>query len=287
MPVGFLIVLSLHLWFITDMYIDSEMHGLGKAKKISRKDVLIQQKADELQAAFVAANSEDATQDDIDNYNKLKADFDAIFPAYEAAQRKKEKTWVGKLHALKIKEFKVLSKIDPTAKIHYQHEMRLKRMQQLKEEMLKTLGMPPGAERDAKLASLQSTLQILGKKEKAYMKEGAIVATIVSIVVGIFTFGGGSAAVEGAFQAIKQGAIQIAKQILLSAAVKAAVKGATAKDVKKAKQVANDLEQYPPNPNLNSLDAMLQDSQRKRMETQKQTAWVLPAGIVTALTLFS
>ena len=123
------------------------------------------------------------------------------------------------------------------------------------------------------------------KKQKAIKKWG-IIATIVSVVVGVFTFGAGGAVLESAFQAIKQGAITVAKSLLLAAAASAAKKGASKKDVAAAQQAANDLEKYPPDKNLPSLDAMIESSQAKKQQAQT-TAVMLPIAAVTAFSMFT
>ena len=123
------------------------------------------------------------------------------------------------------------------------------------------------------------------KKQKAIKKWG-IIATVVSIVVGVFTFGAGGAVLESAFEAIKQGALAAAKALLLGAAASAAKKGASKKDVAAATQVANDLEKYPPDKNLSSLDAMIENSQAKK-QTAQTTAVMLPIAAVTAFSIFT
>ena len=125
------------------------------------------------------------------------------------------------------------------------------------------------------------------KKQKAIKKWG-IVATIVSVVVGVFTFGAGGAVLQSAFEAVKQGALAAAKALLLAAAASAAKKGASRKDVAAATQAANDLEKYPPDKNLSSLGAMVQDSQmKKQAATEKTAAALIPAGIIAAITFLS
>lgn len=178
-----------------------------------------------------------------------------------------------------------LGKIKPLKKIFGVQKKKSKAIAREIEELQKAPSTP---ESEARIAELMRNLAVRTKRAKKEAKKFAIIVAIITIVVGIFTFGAGGAAVQGAFQAVKAGAIALAKKILLAAATSAALKGASAKDVKKAKQAANDLEKYPPDPNLPTFEAMLQDSQlKKQVATEKTTAVLIPAGIAAALTLFS
>lgn len=264
-------------------------NGLSGKKKINRKDIAQQKLVAELEAARVVADSEKATDEDITHYNNLIKQYEASIESYKSAEIRKGKTFVGKLKALKVKELKLLAKLKvPTFRTHYQHEMRLQRAKDIKLEIMKLQGLPPSDERDAKLNSLSVELQSIGRTEKKYMKDGKIVAVIVSIVIGFFTFGGGSAAVTGAYEALKQGAVALAKSILIGAVGKGIAKGGSKADAAKSTEIANDIERYPPDPSLPSLNAMIEDSQRKKLAAQeKTTAILIPAGIVAALTLFS
>lgn len=129
-------------------------------------------------------------------------------------------------------------------------------------------------------AGVVAQLNKIAKEDKQYLKEGKIAALVASIVIGFFTFGGGGAAVQGAFQALKEGAVAVAKKILMAAIAAGLQKGGSKKDAQKATEAANALAQYPPDPNLPSLDAMIQDSQTKQKDAQAQTlGWLVPAGI--------
>jgi uncharacterized protein YqeY len=186
---------------------------------------------------------------------------------------------------------KPLSKIDPVMKKHYEHEQRLTRAKEIKGEINALQSQPPSAERDQQISALAAELQAIGAKEKKYMKQGKIFAAIASIVIGVFTFGGGTAAVQSAFEAIKQGAIALGKKILMGAITTAISKGLSKADADKAQEAVDVMEQYPPNPELDSLDAMIEDSYQRRDAAQSdlaaKTGWLVPAGLVTALLLFS
>ena len=176
-------------------------------------------------------------------------------------------------------------KIKPLKKIF---GVQKKKSKAIAREITELQKQPSTPENEARISQLMKDLGERTKRSKKEMKKFSIIATIVTIVVGIFTFGAGGVAVQGAFQAVKAGAIEIAKKILLAAATSAALKGANSKDVKKAKQAANDLEIYPPDPNLTSLDAMLLDSQaKKQVSLEKTTAVLVPAGIIAAITLLT
>jgi hypothetical protein len=208
--------------------------------------------------------------------------------AYGQGAAKKKKSLMSRLVAAKEKQFKALSKVSPSQKAHHQSAERKKKMQELKFEAMKLQAQKPSDERDKRLNEISEAMQLAAKKEKKYLKQGKIVALIVSIVVGIFTFGGGAVAVQGAYQALKAGAIEIAKKLLIGAALSAAAKGASAGDVKKAKQAAEDLEKYPPDPSLSTFDAMMEDSQmKKQAATEKTVAALIPAGIIAAFTFLS
>lgn len=173
-------------------------------------------------------------------------------------------------------------KIKPLKKIF---GVQKKKSKAIAREITALQTQPSTPETEARIAELMANLSERIKRAKKESKKFAIIATIVTIIVSIFTFGAGGAAIQGAFQAVKTGAVELAKKILLAAATSAALKGASAKDVKKAKQAANDLEAYPPDPNLPTFDAMLQDSQmKKQVATEKTTAVLIPAGIIAALT---
>ncbi|HJX19121.1 MAG TPA: hypothetical protein VJ437_13140 [Acidiferrobacterales bacterium] len=69
---------------------------------------------------------------------------------------------------------KPLAKVDPTMKLHYEHELRDNEMKRLRVEIAAT-------EDPVKRQALEGQLKRLEKKEAAYQKQGAIVRTIVSI----------------------------------------------------------------------------------------------------------
>ncbi len=71
---------------------------------------------------------------------------------------------------------KPLSKIDPTMKVHYEHELRDNEIKRLRAQI-------GGTEDPVKRQALEAQLKRLEKKEAAYQKTGAIVKTIVQIVM--------------------------------------------------------------------------------------------------------
>jgi hypothetical protein len=263
---------------------NNNIYGLdGKRVK-----AYLAQKAAELQAAYAIAELPEASVEDIEKAEKLRIAYEDEMRRHGIAESKKKKSLVGKLRALKVKELKVLSKISPSSKAHLQSEERKKKLKTLEFEAMKLQGEKPGIERDARLTAISEAMALTAKKEKKYLKQGKIVAAIASIVIGIFTFGGGTVAVQGAYQALKTGAVEIAKKLLLGAVASAVAKGASTGEAKKAKQAARDLAKYPPDPNLSTLDLMIQDSQMKKQAADAKTASILiPAGIIAALTFLS
>jgi hypothetical protein len=253
-----------------------------------RVDAYLAAKGAELQNAYAVAELPEASVEDIEKAEKLRVSYEAEMVAYGQGAAKKKKSLMSRLVAAKEKQFKALSKVSPSQKAHHQSAERKKKMQELKFEAMKLQAQKPSDERDKRLNEISEAMQLAAKKEKKYLKQGKIVALIVSIVVGIFTFGGGAVAVQGAYQALKAGAIEIAKKLLIGAALSAAAKGASAGDVKKAKQAAEDLEKYPPDPSLSTFDAMMEDSQmKKQAATEKTVAALIPAGIIAAFTFLS
>lgn len=260
-----------------------------------RVDAAMNNMATELEKARAIADSEDATKEDIEKALQLEKNYAAAVASYEAGARKKSKGIIPQLIKAQERKIKFLAKLKlPTFKTHVKHAERKKRAQAIKIEIMRLQGQPRTLERDKKLAQLATEIKQIAKKEKEYMKQGSIVATIISIVIGIFTFGGGSVAIQGAYQALKEGAVNIAKGILLAAVKSAISKGASKKDVEKATEVANDLEKYPPDPSLKDFNQMIADSQRKKMIAmdgtdlvENKNIWLLPAGIFAAITLFT
>lgn len=178
-----------------------------------------------------------------------------------------------------------LGKIKPLKKIF---GVQKKKSRAIANEIMVLQSQPSTPENEARIIELTANLSARTRRAKKESKKFAIIAAIVTIVVGIFTFGAGGAAVQGAFQALKQGATAIAKKILMAAITAAVGKGAPKKDASKAYEVANDLEKYPPDKNLASLDAMIADSQTKKMGAQAKSAGLLiPAGVVAAIMFFS
>jgi hypothetical protein len=252
-------------------------------------EAILAQQAAELQLAYDKASRPEATQEDIDLANKLNDEYAIAMQRYTQGVFKKKKTLVGKLKLAQEKKIKIFSKISPSLKAHAQHIDREKNIQAAKISIMNLQGQKPSEQRNKELESLNARLQQLAKKEKTYLKQGKIAALIASIVIGIFTFGGGSVAVQGAYQALKQGAVEIAKKLLLGAVGTAIVKGASAADAKKAEQAANDLALYPPDPNLTSLELMINDSQMKKelaAENRQKIIWTGTA-IGAALLLLS
>lgn len=129
-------------------------------------------------------------------------------------------------------------------------------------------------------SSIVSQLNTITDENKQYIKSGKIAAAILSIVVGFFTFGGGSAAVSGIVEAFKQGAVDLAKKLMLGAIANGIAKGGSKEDAAKAQAAADLLSTYPPDPNLNTLDEMLADSEAKRAAAQQKTlGWLIPIGL--------
>lgn len=252
-----------------------------------RVDNALAAQAAAVQAAFEKAEMPEATQEDIDLATNLSIQYEGVIKSYENADKKKKGKGVKKFITKYESTFKTVGKISPSFKKHAESVARRKRLDELKVTALKLQGQKPSPERDAALQTVYSEMMDLSKKEKKYLKQGKIVMLIVSIVVGIFTFGAGGAAISGAYQALQAGAIELAKKILLSAALAAAAKGANKGNVKKAQQTAVDLEKYPPDKSLPSFNAMLADSQSQKQAAQeKSNSFFIPAALVTALTLF-
>jgi hypothetical protein len=268
---------------------------LGELGELAGKRVeaYLAQKGAELQAAWRKAESPDATLEDVERAEKLKAAYDIEIKNYEAAAKKKAKSFVSQLKTLHEKKIKLLGKISPTEHAHAQHIERIEKADKLKLQAMKLQGQKPSAARDAELTSINQQLTKIGKSEKVYMRQGVVVATVASIIVGIFTFGGGTAAIQGAVQAIKQGAIQAMRAILVAAIGSAVAKGASKKDADQAMSTVDVMSQYPPDPNLTTFDQMVQDSYLKKAiaegkldptDTTKPppippAAWLIPAGI--------
>lgn len=239
-----------------------------------------------VQAAFAKANLPEATQADIDNANKLQAEYNAAIASYDAAAKKKSKSLVGQLRTLHLQATKVMGKISPSFHAHAQSEERKVKIEKLQTEALHIQGQKPTAQTVQRLEDINAVLAMTAKKEKTYMKQGVIAATIASIVVGIFTFGAGGAAIQGAYQALKQGAIAAAKKLLIGAIAAAVAKGASKSDAAKATQAVEDLSKYPPDPNLPNLGSMIADSQaKKQAAVQKTLTWAIPAGAIALLFL--
>lgn len=269
------------------MYLN-RLDGLdGRKKKRSRVDTALEAQAASVQDAFEKAEQPEATDEDIANANAMADSYNKTMDSYASREAKQKKTGLKKFVTAYEGTFKKVGKIAPGFKKHAQSVERRKRLGELKTESLRLQGQKPSAERDARLNAISGEMQALAAKEKKYLKQGKIVMLIVSIVVGIFTFGAGGVAVQGAFKALQAGAIEIAKKLLMAAALAAAGKGAKSSDVKKAKQAANDLETYPPDRNLPTFDAMIADSQtQKQIANEKTTSMLIPAGIVAALAFF-
>lgn len=239
----------------------------------------------EVQKAFAQATFSQS-QDDIDRANLLADQYQAEMQHFDAQSARKAKSFIGKQKALHLKATKAFAHISPSMKAHAQHEERQIKIQKLQAELMHLQGQYQTPEIQNRLIAVDGALKSLAKKEKLYLKRGVIAATIATIVIGIFTFGAGGAVVQGAFQALKQGAVSIAKSLLIGAIGKAVKGGAKKSDTDKAYEVTNDLEKYPPDRNLNSLDAMIADSQTKKMVAQEKTAWMVPAGLLTLLSMF-
>lgn len=272
------------------MYIDhpTSLGALGKKQKINRKEIFFQQKINELEQARAIAEREDATDEQIEHAQKLLAEYIASLASYEAAERRKGKKFVSKLKKAQEKKIKLFSKLKlPTFKQHVKNIERRDRAEAINLTIKKLYQQEVSPEREEKLKVLNNELQIIASKNKKYLKQGKIVMAIVSIVVGIFTFGGGTVAVQGAMQAIKQGAIGLAKKILASAVLKALANGANKKDADKAMEAIEDLDRFPPDRNLTSIDSMIADSQSKKLLSQGKTPWVVLAGAIAALMAFA
>lgn len=271
------------------MYLDQSLLGaLGKKKKTNRKELFFQQKINELEQARAIAEAEDASPEQITHAQNLIDEYIAIIASYEAAERRKGKKFVSKLKKAQEKKIKLFAKLKlPTFKQHAKNIDRRERAKDINLTIKKLYQEKATPEREEKIKVLNSELQTIAAKNKKYLKQGKIVAAIVSIVVGIFTFGGGTAAIQGAMQAIKQGAIGLAKKILVSAVLKAIAGGASKKDADKAMTAIEDLERFPPDPNLTSIDSMIADSQSKKMVSQEKLPWMVLAGTIAALMSFA
>lgn len=279
------------------MYVQAPLGALGKKKKVNRKDLFFETKAAEIEAARAQleplraiAEGITATQEDVDaatlaleRYNQLVNAFNSEIAAFEAAELRKGKTLTGRLKKLQVRKLKVLKKLgSPSAKKHVAFAERKDRARILQTDLLKLRAQPDSDAKARALTNITGELKEIADANKKYIKQGKIAAVVASIIIGFFTFGGGTAAVQGAFQALKQGAISVAKKILTSAVISALSKGLSKKEGDQAFEAINDLEKYPPDPNLTSLDSMIADSQAKKARA-RQTDWVVPAGIIAAL----
>lgn len=268
------------------MYIShpTTLGALGKKKKTNKKDVFFQKKIVELEEARAIAEQEDATPEQVDYAQNLINEYVALLAAHEAAERRKGKKFTSKLKKAQEKKIKLFAKLKiPTFKTHAKNIERRERAKEINLTIRKLYQEKDSPERQAKINALNSELVDIAAKNKKYLKQGKIVAAIVSIVVGIFTFGGGTIAIQGAMQAIKQGAIGLAKKILVSVVLKAIAGGANKKDAEVAMEAINDLERFPPDPNLTSIDSMIRDSQSKKLMSQEKLPWVVLAGAIAAL----
>lgn len=262
------------------------MHNLGDLAGKRVKAALAAQAA-ELEAAYLKADSPDATPEDIERAKVLAAGYQAAMASYDAAAAKKAKTIFSKLKTAQERNIKIMGKIDPVAKQHALRINRVAKIKVLQDQAMKIQGQPPSPERDASLQNIAAVLQMEIKKEKKFIKDRKIVAVIASVVIGIFTFGSGSAVVSGAYEAIKKGAVELAKKLLMGAIAKAAISGANKTDVAKAREAADAIGQYPPDPNLPSLDAMVQDSLTKKQIAQEQASQIAIPAAIAAFTLLS
>lgn len=248
-----------------------------------RVDAIMRTRAKEISDLLAKANSPEATEEEIAYAQEQAELFDKKYKVYLASERKKKKTFIGKAVSAWESKIKAMRKISPSMKAHAKHIERRDEARNIQLKMVGKIAEPPSAERDAELEHMNSRLKMIASKEKQYMKEGKIAAVIASIVVGIFTFGAGTGLINSAVEAIKQGAMQLAKGMLLSAAAKALTKGAKPEEVKASREAVAVMEQYPPNPNLNTLDEMIKDSyMQKQMHEDKKktlTAVAIPAGI--------
>lgn len=249
----------------------------------TKVDAVMMQAARKLSELLAQAQLPEATEEEKAYAEEMKEKFKQLYMRYLMSERKKKKSFTGKLTSAWEDRIKVLGHISPSMHAHAQHIDRADELKKLQMQMIAISAQPPSPERDDKLKKIQIRMGVLSKKEKNYMNNGKIVAAIASVVVGVFTFGGGSAVISGAVEAIKQGAIGIAKGMLLGAATSALTKGANPKDVEQAQQAANVIEQYPPNPNLDTLDQMVSDSYAQKQirdDKLKTVAAVsIPVGI--------
>lgn len=198
----------------------------------------------------------------------------------EATNLEKEKLKNEHLKATKL----MAATGSPSFKKHAQFEENKFKATDLKTQLVQVQGQlaqdPTNTYLQDQQSSIVTQLNTIADENKAYIKSGKIAAAILSIVVGFFTFGGGSAAVSGIVEALKQGAVDLAKKFMLGAIANGLAKGGSKEDAAKAKAAADMLSQYPPDPNLNTLDEMLADSQAKKDAAQQKTlGWLLPVGL--------
>ena len=73
---------------------------------------------------------------------------------------------------------RLMSKISPSMKEHYEHQTRRVEMRDLKTQLDQTTD-------PVKRAQLEARMQVLQKREEKYAKQGAIVRTVVSIIVAV------------------------------------------------------------------------------------------------------
>jgi len=265
------------------------LNGLGDLAGKRVQAALAAQAAD-VQAAIEKASAPTATEEEVRRAEQLIKNYDEQMVNFAAAERKKGKTLFARLKKAHEKNIKILGKVDPISKKHAQSIERRKTAERLNFRLMQLQGKAPSEERDQEMRSIVVQLKDIAAKEKKYIKQGKIAATIATIVIGVFTFGGGGAVVNGAFQAIKQGAIDIGKKLLLSAVAAAAAKGMPTGQVQQATGAVNAIGNYPPDPSLPSLDAMVQDSLAKKEAAKDQAVetvskFAVPVGLITAALL--
>lgn len=168
------------------------------------------------------------------------------------------------LKELHLKATGAMAKISPSFKKHYEFEagkIEAKglstRLQQVR--ALRAAGDTPMLA--AEETQIMARLAEIGRKQKKYIKQGKIAATIAAIVGTIFTFGAGAPIFQGGMQAIKAGAMELGKALLKKAIPMLIAKGLSKHDAHRA---VDALAAFPPDPSLTDPTAMVADSLAKQ-----------------------
>mgnify|MGYP001558090128 FL=1 len=162
--------------------------------------------------------------------------------------------------------------VSPSIKAHYQHESRLIEMKTIRAALRQAeldMKTNPTPEKLAYMRQLLARMGVLAGKEKTYNKNGFIVATVVSIVLTIFTFGAGTLAWQAFVQAVGKGvaaAVNQAAQLLLSL-IKSNTK-ATAEQMKQVEYTLRAMTANPPPAAITKPEEQIQYSLTRQAERE-------------------